>query len=105
MTGDHPETARAIANEVGLLSDSAVLVGHELPEDDEILGALIDRDAVVITRVTPEDKLRIAQVLLRRGHVVAMTSDEVNDAPALREAQSEWRWVAREPTWPARPPI
>ncbi len=86
LTGDHPETAKAIANEVGLLSDGAVLVGHDLPEDDEILGALIDRDAVVIARVTPEDKLRIAQVLRRRGHVVAMTGDGVNDAPALREA-------------------
>jgi magnesium-transporting ATPase (P-type) len=87
VTGDHPATARAIATEVGLvLDDTAVLVGSELPADDELLGALIDRDGVVIARVSPEDKLRIARVLGERGHVVAMTGDGVNDAPALRMA-------------------
>ena len=85
VTGDHPATAAAIAKEVGLsLSDSPVLVGAELPEDDDELGRLIDRDGIVIARVTPEDKLRIASSLRDRGHVVAMTGDGVNDAPALR---------------------
>ncbi len=87
VTGDHPATARAIAVEVGLLGpDDLVVIGRDLPADDEMLGALIDRDGVVIARVSPEDKLRIAQALGRRGHVVAMTGDGVNDAPALREA-------------------
>jgi magnesium-transporting ATPase (P-type) len=87
ITGDHPATARAIATEVGLLGPDAVVVaGADLPPDDDTLGALIDRDGVVVARVSPEDKLRIAQVLGRRGHVVAMTGDGVNDAPALREA-------------------
>jgi calcium-translocating P-type ATPase len=87
VTGDHPETARAIAREVGLLGvDERVVVGHELPADDDALGELVDCDGVVIARVSPEDKLRIAQVLRRRGQVVAMTGDGVNDAPALREA-------------------
>jgi magnesium-transporting ATPase (P-type) len=87
ITGDHPATARAIAAEVGLLGDDELVVeGADLPADDEAFGALIDRDGVVVARVTPEDKLRIAQVLGRRGHVVAMTGDGVNDAPALREA-------------------
>ena len=87
VTGDHPETARAIAREVGLLgADELVVVGRDLPEDDEMFGALVDRDGVVVARVTPEDKLRIAQVLRRRDHVVAMTGDGVNDAPALRDA-------------------
>lgn len=87
VTGDHPETARAIAREVGLAGDAAtVVVGSELPADDGELGELIDRDDLVIARVSPEDKLRIATILTARGHVVAMTGDGVNDAPALREA-------------------
>ncbi len=87
VTGDHPATARAIAAQVGLLGpEEIVLEGADLPPDDAALGALIDHDGVVISRVTPEDKLRITTALQRRGHVVAMTGDGVNDAPALREA-------------------
>ena len=90
VTGDHPSTALAIGREVGLVDDAGseprVLVGADLPDDDDALGALIDHDGVVIARVAPEHKLRIARVLYRRGHVVAMTGDGVNDAPALREA-------------------
>ena len=87
VTGDHRDTARAIAREVGLWRSDAVLVeGRELPADDEMLGALLDRDGVVVSRVSPEQKLRIALALRRRGHVVAMTGDGVNDAPALHAA-------------------
>jgi calcium-translocating P-type ATPase len=87
VTGDHPITAQAIATEVGLLgSEGKVLEGHDLPEDEALLGALIDRDGMVLSRVTPEDKLRIARALRARGHVVAMTGDGVNDGPALQEA-------------------
>ncbi|WP_116998169.1 cation-translocating P-type ATPase [Desertimonas flava] len=87
VTGDHPATARAIAEEVGLrLDDAPVLLGADLPEDGEVLGALVDRDGAVIARVAPEDKLRIAEALRRRGHVVAMTGDGVNDGPALHAA-------------------
>lgn len=87
VTGDHPETAAAIAREIGLTdSEGAVFVGRDLPEDLDHLGELLDRDGVVVARVTPEAKLRIAQALRMRGHVVAMTGDGVNDAPALREA-------------------
>jgi magnesium-transporting ATPase (P-type) len=87
VTGDHRDTARAIAREVGLWTSDGVLVeGRELPAEDEVLGALLDRDGVVVSRVSPEQKLRIALALRRRGHVVAMTGDGVNDAPALHEA-------------------
>jgi magnesium-transporting ATPase (P-type) len=92
LTGDHPSTALAIAREVGLaLADSPVMTADELPGEDhpnadELLGAVIDRDGIVIARVTPEDKLRIARALQSRGHVVAMTGDGVNDAPALSQA-------------------
>jgi magnesium-transporting ATPase (P-type) len=87
LTGDHPATAAAIATKVGLMEpDGMVLTGDSLPSDDAVLGALLDRDGVVVARVTPEDKLRIAKALHGRGHVIAMTGDGVNDAPALHEA-------------------
>jgi magnesium-transporting ATPase (P-type) len=88
LTGDHPRTAAAIAREVGLLQEGGlVLDGHDLPEDDALLGERLDRPGgVVVARVAPAGKLRIARVLRERGHVVAMTGDGVNDAPALREA-------------------
>jgi magnesium-transporting ATPase (P-type) len=88
ITGDHPATAAAIAREVGLLRPGGVvLVGGALPGPDSELAELLDNGAgAVVARVTPADKLRIASVLRARGHVVAMTGDGVNDAPALREA-------------------
>jgi magnesium-transporting ATPase (P-type) len=87
ITGDSAQTATAIADETGLRpSDGLVLTGAELPADDQVLASLVDRDGVVIARVTPEDKLRIARALQSRGHVIAMTGDGVNDGPALREA-------------------
>ncbi|CAB4862874.1 MAG: HAD-IC family P-type ATPase [Actinobacteria bacterium] len=87
VTGDHPTTAAAIASAVGLRSpDGLVLSGADLPKDDVELGALLDRPGVVVARVSPEDKLRIARALRMRGHVVAMTGDGVNDVPALHAA-------------------
>jgi len=87
VTGDHAATAEAIAREIGLsLPGSPVIRGDELPKDDAILGATLDRDGIVVCRVLPEHKLRIAQALQSRGHVVAMTGDGVNDAPALKQA-------------------
>jgi magnesium-transporting ATPase (P-type) len=87
VTGDHPGTAAAIARDVGLATDDLFLVdGRHLPVDDEQLGVLLDRDEVVVSRVAPEDKLRIACALQARGYVVAMTGDGVNDGPALQAA-------------------
>ena len=87
ITGDHPATAKAIADAVGLRSaDAPVVEGRELPSDLAELGALVDHDGIVVSRASPEDKLHIAQALRQRGHVVAMTGDGVNDGPALHEA-------------------
>jgi magnesium-transporting ATPase (P-type) len=87
VTGDAGATAAAIAMQVGLVgADPLVVEGRELPEDPAALGELLDRDGVVVARVDPEHKLRIAEALRARGHVVAMTGDGVNDGPALRAA-------------------
>jgi magnesium-transporting ATPase (P-type) len=87
ITGDSGATAAAIAQEIGLWREGGLVVeGRDLPADPAELGTLIDRDGIVVCRVAPEDKLRIAQALQARGHVVAMTGDGVNDGPALRAA-------------------
>ena len=87
VTGDHPATAEAVASEVGILDHGRVVItGADLPASDTELGELLDREGVVLARVSPEDKLRVARALQARGHVVAMTGDGVNDGPALREA-------------------
>ncbi len=90
ITGDHKLTAVAIAKELGLWVSAAgepiALSGSELEAmSDAELATKIDR-VRVFARVTAEQKLRIVGVLKRAGHVVAMTGDGVNDAPALREA-------------------
>lgn len=88
ITGDSPVTALAIARDAGLVAvgDDGVLTGAELDAlTDPALELAIARVAV-FARVTPAQKLRIVQALQRRGEVVAMTGDGVNDGPALRAA-------------------
>jgi magnesium-transporting ATPase (P-type) len=87
LTGDHPATARKIAGELGLpLDDGAVLTGEEIENvPNGELDAVLSR-ASVIARITPIDKLKIVECLQQSGHVIAMTGDGVNDAPALRLA-------------------
>jgi Ca2+-transporting ATPase len=85
ITGDHPETARAIASQVGINSTN-VLTGIEIAKmtDDDLKKALGNTD--VFARVTPEDKLRLVRLLKDNGEIVAVTGDGINDAPALKEA-------------------
>ncbi len=85
VTGDHPATAMSVARQAGLAAHT-VMIGSELPDDDGAVGELLTTGEVVIARLAPEQKLRIARVLQSRGAVVAMTGDGVNDAPALRQA-------------------
>ncbi|MFN0072804.1 MAG: cation-translocating P-type ATPase [Chloroflexota bacterium] len=86
ITGDHPETARHIAQQVGLGETQRVMSGAALEELSRT--ELIEQVAHtnVFVRVAPEQKLRIVEALQARGEVVAMTGDGVNDAPALKAA-------------------
>ncbi len=87
ITGDHALTAKAIARQLGIgEGDGKVLAGEELSRmSDEELYEAVDKVSVY-ARVAPEHKLRITKQLQRRGHIVAMTGDGVNDAPALKTA-------------------
>ncbi|MNM14753.1 Calcium-transporting ATPase [compost metagenome] len=87
ITGDHGTTAEAIAHQLGILQRGGkVLTGSQLTRmDDDALDKVSD-DVSVYARVSPEHKLRIVKSLQRKGHVVAMTGDGVNDAPAIKAA-------------------
>ncbi len=86
ITGDHPLTAKAVASELGILADGRVITGVELDQlSDDALARELDH-ASVFARVSPAHKLRIVSALQARGHLVAMTGDGVNDAPALKKA-------------------
>ncbi len=86
ITGDHPLTAKAIARELGLLDGGRVVTGAELEAmPDEQLKREVE-DIRVYARVSPSHKLRVVTAWQSKGHVVAMTGDGVNDAPALKRA-------------------
>ena len=87
ITGDHPLTARHIARELGIAANgSRVLTGQDLGAMSAAQLETVVEDVSVFARVSPEHKLRIVEALQNKGHVVAMTGDGVNDAPALKRA-------------------
>src|SRR3954471_10269986 len=84
ITGDHAVTAKAIGDQLGI--EGRAVTGAEVAAmpDEQLLDEI---DGIgVIARVTPEDKVRLVDILKRKGHIVAMTGDGVNDAPALKKA-------------------
>ncbi len=85
VTGDHPATAKAVAQQVGINS-TKVLTGNDIAAmtDDELKSAL--QKTYIFARTTPEDKLRLVTLLRENGEIVAVTGDGVNDAPALKQA-------------------
>ncbi|NOK62808.1 MAG: cation-translocating P-type ATPase [Chloroflexi bacterium AL-W] len=86
ITGDHPQTAIAIARELGISSNNTAIIGTQLQQYTDTELDQIVRDVSVYARVNPEHKLHIVDSLQRSGAVVAMTGDGVNDAPALKAA-------------------
>jgi Ca2+-transporting ATPase len=84
ITGDHAVTAAAIANDLGIVGRAITGAEFGAMSDDELLEQI---DGIgVIARVTPEHKVRLVDMLKRKGHIVAMTGDGVNDAPALKRS-------------------
>lgn len=88
ITGDNPQTAQNIAEQVGIAKIGArPVTGSELTNmSDSDIETLLEQNVRVFARVLPQQKLRIAQILQKRGEIVAMTGDGINDAPALRKA-------------------
>ena len=101
ITGDHAITAEAIARQLGIVGRAITGAEFSAMSDDEA-DRQID-DIGVIARVAPEDKVHLVEILRRKGHIVAMTGDGVNDAPALKRPTSAWPWASPAPRSPRRP--
>ena len=86
ITGDHPITALAIAKQLGMQQTEQVITGADLQTMNETQYSKLVEQCAVYARIAPEQKLQIVQALQANGHIVAMTGDGVNDAPALRQA-------------------
>lgn len=86
ITGDHPLTAQAVARELGVLKKGRMVTGAELEVMSDSEFERVVEDIEVYARVSPAHKLRVVTAWQKKGHVVAMTGDGVNDAPALKKA-------------------
>ncbi len=86
ITGDHPLTAGAVARELGISKNERIVAGPELEAMDDAELERVIESIEVCARVSPTHKLRIVTALQKRGQIVAMTGDGVNDAPALKKA-------------------
>jgi len=86
LTGDHPQTARAVAVALGWPKDTTVVTGDQIAALDRAGRSKVLRDAGVVARVAPEQKLQVVQALRAAGRVVAMIGDGANDAAAIRAA-------------------
>jgi len=86
ITGDHKITASAIARELGILTDGVAVTGTELDKMSDAEYAGMVEKIQVYARVSPAHKLKVIEAFSKQGHVVAMTGDGVNDAPALKKA-------------------
>ncbi len=85
ITGDHPHTACALAREIGLTQNPQAVTGDQLRTmSDTDLQLLLDEPGLLFARTSADQKMRIVQALQRRGEIVAVTGDGVNDAPALK---------------------
>ena len=92
VTGDYALTARAIAEQIDLdpdgIEDTPVIAGadlHNMP-DQSVINILHEHNAIIFSRMSPEDKIRIVQLCKKQDRIVAVTGDGVNDAPALKRA-------------------
>ncbi len=87
LTGDHPETARFIAEKIGIqVEDDEIIIGEMLEKESDSELLEIIKKVKIFARIAPADKIRIVELFQRQGYCVAMTGDGVNDAPALKKA-------------------